>query len=174
MLCLALLLSSFFSFICNIFRLTSFSSQSNGTGKSGHVARKSCSPKNCCHSNFDRLRLARLQARACHDLRSTSHRIIVPSSLAEAKDPPSGLKAMLRTLPVWPVSGGMAVIGRPVAGSHKKMVSSQPPEARVWPSGLKATLCTLSVWPLIGRPIDWPLSTSHNLILLSQLLEANV
>ena len=66
----------------------------------------------------------------------TSHSRTLRSSLVEARERLSGLKARSRTNPSWP-----KIVNRssPVAASRSLIVRSQPPVASHFPSGLYAT-----------------------------------
>jgi hypothetical protein len=69
----------------------------------------------------------------------------VPSVLPDASRFPSGEKATLQTLPLWPSSVCRTA---PVAASQSRTVPSvPPPDASRFPSSEKATLQTLPSWP---------------------------
>src|SRR5262249_13203546 len=74
-----------------------------------------------------------------------SHTLTVLSQLALARRLPSGLKASLPTLPVWPWRVKWGSPG--LVTSQTLTVWSQPPEASRVPSGLNTTLRTWSVCP---------------------------
>jgi hypothetical protein len=61
---------------------------------------------------------------------------------------PSGLKAALFTVRVWPLRTAASV---PVSASHSRAVLSSDAVTTRLPSGLKAALCTEFVCPLSTR-----------------------
>ena len=73
---------------------------------------------------------------SCSLVASNTQTLMVPSTLLEASRRPSGLKATLQRMPVWPVK---ARISCWVERSQTLTVPSQLHEASRRPSGLKAT-----------------------------------
>src|SRR5437762_3500941 len=100
------------------------------------------------------------------------------SALPEARVLPSGLKATLFTLSLWPMRGEPICVGEAgLATSHRITVLSTLPEANILALaiGLKATLFTPSLWPMRGEPIcvgEAGLATSHRIMVLSAPPEA--